>query len=584
MRSPRLAAVVFLAVLSSMNAWAQAGGTRVNVAPAGMNVRFPETTPLNTADKEGKVTFRTQSILMQVPVIVADKSGDHLHNLTRDAFHIFENGKEQKIASFEEIITANTKLPLAAHKPGEYVNLALSDNQPRAITVIAIDTVNTPFLDQESGRRALVKYLGSILDPSQVLALMVRGSHGLRTISGLTADPNQLIEALKRVSGELTVMDKFGADAEAEAARGNIADLPAFPGAHSGGNLGEEIEKFIEHEDAIEAAFQQQNAIETTMNDFLALAWSLSGVPGRKSVIWVTGGFPFAISSADVVPGGYLSSVYERAMESLSNANIAVYPVDVRGLTNPAVVEAGASRSHSPRDLQRQIGNRSWLQVSSRETLVQFAEMTGGEAFFNTNDLSGSFKRAAEDASSYYLLGYYLDTSNNRSGWRDLKVKVEKKNTTVRARNGFFVTKATVQMETTRESDLSFALTTPIDGTGVPVTVSWSNLTAEGSKKKAGFVVHTPANGLTFASGQDNSLNFDFIAMAYTEKEGKTAGQVSFQYAKPVPETQLASIKENGVYFQNTLELNPGKYIVRFVVRDNNTGRVGSVTAPLRLE
>ena len=284
-----------------------------------------------------------------------------------------------------------------------------------------------------------------------------------------------------------------------------------------------------------------------------------------------------------MVPGGYLSAVYERALESLINANITIYPVDVRGLTNPAV-EAGASRSHSPRDLQRQIGNRSWLQVSSRETLVQFAEMTGGKAFFNSNDLSGSFKRAVEDASSYYLLGYYLDTGNNRSGWRDLKVKVERKNATVRARNGFFVTKATVQMETTRESDLSFALTTPIAGTGVPVTVSWSGLTPEGSKTKAGFVVHTAANGLTFVSGQENSLNFDFVAMAYGEKDGKTAGQVKFNYEKPVPETQLASIKENGVYFKNALELSPGKYVVRFVVRDNNTGKVGSVTAPLRVE
>jgi hypothetical protein len=137
----------------------------VNVPPAGINARFPETTPLHSADNEGKVTFRTQTILVQVPVIVANKSGEHLRNLTKDDFHIFENGKEQKISNFQEIVTANTKLPLVARKPGEYVNLTLSDNEPRAITVIAIDTVNAPFLDQESGRRALIKYLGSVLDP-----------------------------------------------------------------------------------------------------------------------------------------------------------------------------------------------------------------------------------------------------------------------------------------------------------------------------------------------------------------------------------------------------------------------------------
>ena len=88
----------------------------MNVPPAGINARFPETTPLHSADNEGKLTFRTQTILVQVPVIVANKSGEHLRNLTKDDFHIFENGKEQKISNFQEIVTANTKLPLVARK------------------------------------------------------------------------------------------------------------------------------------------------------------------------------------------------------------------------------------------------------------------------------------------------------------------------------------------------------------------------------------------------------------------------------------------------------------------------------------
>jgi len=582
MRALRLASLLTLVAFFSMAARAQKATAPVRVSPARIN--FPENEPLQTADHEGKVIFRTQATLMQIPAIVTNKAGGHVHNLTKDDFRIFENGKEQKISTFEEIVTTNTRLSLPAQTPGEFANLTLSDKEPRAITVIAIDTVNTPFLDQETGRRALIKYLGEIVDPNQVLALAVMSSRGLKTVSGLTEDPNHLVQALKQAGSELTVADEFGVDARVEGASGALADLPSYPQTELGRKPLEAILKFIEREDAIEATFQQQNAIETTMNNFLALAWSLSGVPGRKSVIWVTGGFPFAISSPDVVPGGYLSVLYERALQAFSEANITVYPVDVRGLTNPAVIEAGATRSHSPQDLRRQIGNRSWLQLSSRETLNQFAEMTGGKAFYNSNDLAGSFKRAADDASSYYLLGYYLDTHNTQAGWRDVKVKVGSKDAAVRARRGFFVTKATVSMETTRESDMSFALTTPIEGTGVPLTVSWSGLSPDGEQKKAGFLVHTAANGLAFVPGQQDGLSFDFAALAYNMKDSKQAGQVSFSYAKSVPPDQLATIKQNGVYFQNALKLVPGSYVVRFVVRDNVTGKIGSVTAPLTVD
>jgi len=92
-----------------------------------------------------------------------------------ESFHVFENGKERRIATLEEIVTTNTNLPVVAPKPGEFANLTLSDQQPRTVTVIALDTINTPFLDQYTGRRAVIKYLADNLDSGQVLALTVDG-------------------------------------------------------------------------------------------------------------------------------------------------------------------------------------------------------------------------------------------------------------------------------------------------------------------------------------------------------------------------------------------------------------------------
>ena len=148
------------------------------------------------------------------------------------------------------------------------------------------------------------------------------------------------------------------------------------------------------------------------------------------------------------------------------------------------------------------------------------------------------------------------------------------------ARCGFFVTNATMNPQLSRNVDLANALRSPIDSTGVPVTVQWLNISADGDKKKATFLAHMPAGSLSFDPYGRDQLNFDFEARAY-DKNGKEAGQSALSFTKPVPQDQLASVRAHGLNFRNTLQLAPGKYTVRLVVRDNVTGRVGSVTAPL---
>jgi VWFA-related protein len=539
---------------------------------------------METAD-EGKIEFRTQTTLVQVPIVVTDKAGNHLHGLTKDDFHLLENGKEQKISSLEEIVSTNAKFSAVQPAPGEFSNLTLSELQPRTVTVIVLDTINTPYLDQAYGRQQLVKYLAGSLDSSQVLALMIITSHGLKIVQGLTGDPAQLLQVLKKVSGGMPALVGVDQDAQADAATGTLGAVPSYATSPDPFAV---MDDFLERGDAIYAQFQQQNAIETTMNAFLGIAWSLSGVPGRKSMIWATGGFPFTIATPAAVPGGYLSTLYERTMHALTAAQISVYPVDVRGLVNTSPIgDVSQSRVRTGAALTRQIVNRAWLQESSIQTLSEFADMTGGKAFYNTNDLASSFKRAADDASSYYLAGYYLDTHNNHAGWRQLKVKVDRKDTDVRARKGFFVTNATIHLETSRNTDLSYAITSPIDGTGVPLTVKMLGTSGDGAKKSAQFLVHLPPNGVTIEgdAGQ-NHLNFEFAAAAFANnsKDGKPSITASKTITTVIPEAQIATLRASGIGFKNSLELSPGQYTVRVVIRDNVTGKVGSVTAPLTVD
>ncbi len=573
-------------LLFSVSAWGQTrgvGGGAPRTSPAiGANPATNTSTgsggvPLTNANDEGKIEFHTQTVLVQVPIVVTDKSGNHVRGLTKEDFEIQENGKDQKISNFEEIVSTNGKFPVVAAQPGEFTNLTLSEQQPRTVTVIALDTINTPFLDQANGRRELIKYLADSLDSGQVLALMIITSHGLKVVQGLTGDPTELIQVLKKAVGGASMTSGEGVDAQAEAAAG---DFPVVPQITMGSNPAAAVNAFIEHGDAIHARFQQQNAIEDTMNAFLGIAWSLSGVPGRKSVIWATGGFPFALSSPEVIPGGYLSALYERAMQALATAQVSVYPVDVRGLVNTTMASGRSSRPLSA----RQMSNRTWLQESRQDTLNEFASMTGGKAYYNTNDLATSFKRAADDASSYYLATYYLDTHNDKAGWRNLKIKVNKKDTEVRARKGFFVTKATVNVDASRNSDLSYALNSPIEGTGLPVIVKWLGTSGDGEKKKAEFQLRLPPNSVTIESkGGESSLNFDIGVAAFIDggKQSQAPVTVARTVNSTVSEAQLASLRSGGVGIPNSIELAPGRYVVRIVVRDNVSGKIGSVTTPL---
>jgi VWFA-related protein len=535
------------------------------------------------ADDEKKIDFRSQTVLVQVPTIVVDKAGNHIHDLKKEDFKLEENGKEQKIAVLEEITATNARLTQATNPPGTFSNVTQDGEAPRNVVVIALDTVNTPFLDQATGRKQLIQYLADNLNSVPVLAMVIIGGNGVRTISGLTNDPDVLLAALKKVRGELPALQGIDVDSQALAATSGantgIGTIISPAGGGIGGDPEAAIRQFVVQGEATVNGYVQTRAIENTMQAFLSIAWSLSGVPGRKSLIWATGGFPFIMDSPSAVPGGYLSVLYERAMEALNDAQISVYPVDVRGLVNTsAIADSTRHGTVSGQGMAVRNENRAWLQGSKVDTLKDFAEMTGGKAYYNTNDLATSFKRAVDDSTSYYLIGYYLDTHNTKPGWRKLKVKVEHKDVEVRARSGFLVTSTTMNPELTQQADIGFALKSPFDSTGIPLSVQWRGTAPDGDKKKVGFLLHLPATGVTILS-DSNGYNVDFMAQAVKNDAPPT--NVGSTAKGTFTAEALTKVKSDGIFYNSSFHLPPGDYQVKFVVRDNLSGRIGSVSAPL---
>jgi len=598
-----------LALAFSTCLWAQRGGgtrssnsgpvidqgARYGVAAPSMPSSHNNPFAKHSADDEQRVEFSSTTVLVQVPVVVTDKSGAHIHSLTKESFHVFENGKEQKVGAFEEITPANAPFLAPTVKPGEFTNLAFDPKEPRAVSIVAIDSINTPYLDQAYGRQQLIKYLSENLEPGQPIGLVLIGSKGVRVLQTITTDPARLIAAVKKVGGGVPTMQGYDTEAQVAALGQTNLSTPSgnlgSPGGFAGDSdnvpmidIAGQLRDFVLQGDAISGAFEQNHAIELTLHAFLDIANYVSGIPGRKALIWATGSFPFTIDTPSTVPGGQLSDLYEHAMASLNASQTSVYPVDIRGLVaNSVAADATYSGGHlGPQMMSAQIG-RSWLQSSTLDTLRDFAAMTGGRAFYNTNDLAGSFRKAADDGSSYYMVGYYLDTHNDKPGWRTLKVKVDKPGIEIRARTGFFVTNATVNPRITQALDEQFALNSPFDATSVPITLRWLGTSPDGDKRKVNFQIAVPNNGIIIDEVAQNRFSIELAAVV-TDAKGNNAGKFEQPLQGNIKPESMAVVKAQGISYRNMMELSPGQYTVKMMVRDNLSGKIGSVSAPLKVD
>ncbi len=564
--------ILSLALAASFPALAQRGGGgrgasstsgashNTQVDPLSASPGTPTAPNVTHASQEGKVEFRSETVLVEVPTVVSDKSGAHVHGLTKEKFHVFENGSEQKIAAMEEIVAVPTAPSAPPLRPGVFSN-AIENKQAHNFTVVALDTINTPFLDQAYGRQQLLKFLAQNVDPKQSIAMVLITSKGLKVVQSLSSDPATLVKILKKLSGEITDAEMIDVDTRATAALTGETTVSGLNGGLfeplGGGVTNSVLGDFVSNGDVLYAQFRQENAIETTMRAFEGIAWTLAGVQGRKTLIWATGGFPFYMDNPDAIPGGRLSNLYERAMQALNDAQVVIYPVDIRGIVNISPI-ADAKTRRAPGSAQ--FTQRAWLQQSTIDTLTQFAEVTGGRAYYNTNDVAGSFKKAMDDSSSYYMLSYYLDTKSPKAGWRHLKVKVDEKNVEVRSRSGFLVTNVTMNPQSTSQSDLSYAARAPFDATGIPIEMRWRDQSADGDKKKVGFGLQIPADSVTF-EGDRNTFDLDFVAVAM--KDENIVASVSQPARGALSPENLAKIKASGVLYSNSLALAPGSYQVR---------------------
>jgi VWFA-related protein len=536
------------------------------------------TTPLKTQTTQNDAaTFSSSTELVLVPTVVNDKSGAHISGLRKEEFALKQDGKSHPIAIFEEVETNSARLRRSAGEHDTFSNFEPGSNSYHRLNIIVFDFVNTPFDDQANARKELLKFLSEIAESGEPMCLLALTRGGLTLLHDFTDDPQLLAAALRQAQSNTAPL---------------IHESVVDPGHPPPGGLGAELTKLIRGQLQAEAGLASMEAKGTALITVQALqqiAKAFRGLPGRKSLIWASSGFPFSLSSpaylmcdpaCPVHQRDEVQSAYDNLWRMMNDAQIAIYSVDLRSSVTGTSMSSGGVRPSDIGDAQFDTDAQAqWKRQDTDSSLQLFAENTGGKAFLGGGNLAESFRQATQDDSSYYMLGYYVSGSA-KPGWHQISVAVSRKGAHARYRNGFFLSRDT--SATSARQDVQLALSSPLDFAGVPVSITWSGKDAGKSagKMRIRFDLMMPPNFASVDESDQNHMVVDIAAVA-RNRNGEVVAELSQRIDSHLRPDGLEQIQHNGMTYRNGLQLPPGEYTVRFVVRDSLGNRMGSVAAPV---
>jgi VWFA-related protein len=521
--------------------------------------------------------FRSDTRLVEVQVVVTGRGGAPVEGLTEGDFTVLENGKRQKIAFFAgPAARAAVAPPKETLPPGIFTNRPeYTASRPQGVTAIVLDLLNTSIEDQAFMRYELARFLKGLKDDDMVGLYVM--SNQLRVIHEFTDDQKSLLklagqlrnewpasnlsrEAEIRMAAELFDRLAMGAGAGEASPGGDIGDQPRG---------GEEMERLM-----------REQRIMGTFGQLELLAQHLAGVPGRKTLVWLGSGMAMSqvfrmgvakgSAGARTARSRNYANRFERAQSILADANVAVYPVDARGLRvendapmyGPLVNRGG-----------RPAFNRMLFEALQAEThsLMNFmAEATGGRAIYNTNDISGGLRRAADDAGANYTLSYYTALDDSAAK-RELRVKVNRGGTNVLARRRVPMERRDGLME------IHSLLDSPIVSTGVLVN---GRVTRREGELAVMLQIEPGSLLLTRNGAHTEGLVEVYLAQILPSGERRVADAL---LELRLTEAEVAKVVEQGLVYERTLPLIAEAERLRVVVRDARSGAAGTFDAPVRL-
>jgi VWFA-related protein len=397
-----------------------------------------------TLSQTSSPSLKARTQLVIVDVVVTDSKQNPVHNLSASDFAVLENNAPQRIKSFEEHPTASPAKPEPplVLPPGNFTNYT---NVPAGapLNILLLDTLNTPNDAQIYVRNQIRLFLKKS-PPNVPLAIFGLSSH-LWLLQPFTADPRLLQAAIDHKTPRTSpVMDN--------AATGDKSDTLSLEmsRAHTPPYIVQLMQQF----EAEHSSDSLQLRTRYTLNALNQMARYLAGLPGRKNLIWFSGSFPITILPDDNVLNPFAiaadsSDKFRQTTDLLAKSQVAVYPIDARGLAGPSVYSVESSGvQYDPKLDPNQGRNQdvftNHLNDSIRQnaddnsTMLQMAEQTGGHAFLNTNGLANAVTRAIEAGSNYYTLTYTPTDTTNDGKFRRIQLKLRRDGYTLAYRRGYY--------------------------------------------------------------------------------------------------------------------------------------------------
>jgi VWFA-related protein len=526
-----------------------------------------QTGPSEQSHRSSSIKLRTSLVI--VPAIVTNHAGARISDLGQDNFKVFENGQIQKIAFFHHIQGLQESAAPQTLAPGEEISNGPNGAEQNS-ALLVWDLLNSTTAEQSNGRDELMKFLSTSSVLSEPICLVAFDSSGVWLIHDFTRDPALLAESLKAVKGHRPEKGR----PKTNPLESTFRNVQGWHTASANRSIAalqgrEDVMAIMTTNQASDLSWRTWITLEALR----VLGEAYAGIPGRKSLIWATGGFPFDFNDPSHFSQNEraLLPYYENVWRILNRANIAVYPLDVEDLENPGFVDP---RTGDPLP-------EHFASPSNVSNLESFADATGGRLCDRQTSALGCITNANNDANDYYMIGFYQSGDESKPGWRTLSVKVDRADVQVRARSGYYAHEPQDENDRKKE-DIELALASPLDFTALRISVRLTTNTQVSGKTRVGFAFVIPPGAVTIDDTDNGRVSLDFAAVA-KDPEGANAGTFSQNLSGHLKADNVTALQTQGAAYPASIDLSSGSYFVRFVVRDNVSGQIGSASASVKV-
>jgi VWFA-related protein len=555
------------------------------------------TAPQKAVPESPAQTLRVASRLVQVSVIVRYR-GAPVTGLTKDDFTILDQNRQQQIANFSEQTyepAALTSSTGAAAKPAAIFSNRFDSSSaiPPSVTIILLDALNTPRQQMANARAEIAKFLKQ-LQPNDRVALYGLSTN-LYVLHNFTSDAASLLAALDHSKN---INNYHSSASEIE---------PSDTGSDN-------IDAFMDASNKHAADMQTINRVEMTANVMAAIANSVVNVPGRKNLVWVSASFPFQIGTGTVAddpsPSGVASSggmspnnsnapgpnnsvqyrtfqkELEAASEAVNNANLAIYPVDARGLIGASNMSADV---RTPMPTSSSAATRSRRPVATSQptpprenydTMIDLADRTGGRAYFNTNDIEHSVRQAVDDSRDSYVMDYYPADTQWDGTFHTIKIEVKRPGAEVRFRKGYFAIPDAASDPLRTEQMMQDAMSSPFQDADLSLTVEAHPGAASGTRQISARI-GIDANRLHLKQSGENWTDDIQIIWLQFGPDGKPVSARTQSLSLNLSTEEYSRSQHGDVQITRDVTLRNEAVKLRIVVRDIASGAIGSVDIPL---